>query len=633
MPTEPPQPLISKWAADNRILPSNTPFPGAWDNSKTPYLIKIMDGMAPGSAIQHSAVMKGVQLGLTAACENIIGYYIKENPTEIVYVTATGILLDKWATKRLEPMIDSCGIRPYLRASVETAKSRRTGDRVLSKAFIGGNLNMVSAQSASSLRSDSVRLLIRDEIDGAPKNLTTGEGDWVAVSEARTIAWGDRRKILDISTPTLMDSSRMFTLYEAGDQQHLFVPCPHCGKFQVLEWGNEESKHGFKAETKAGVLEHAYYLCDYCHDAILNHHKTEMLIRSEWRPTAKSCEPEYESYYLPSYYSPVGMLSWTRLWRYYMQAQEEPDGMRSFTNLYMGLPYKESGQRPKLANVIQLRGGYKQGTVPRGVLYLTLGVDVQTGSAKDEKNPPRLELEVMGIGAGYKTWSITYRQFLGSVEDPYSGAWEDMYDWAMEGGLTFKRDDGRGFNVAMAFIDSGDGNVTDIVYRFCERWDNTYPSKGFGDLKRRKIDKNAGDQVTPDNARRHRAVRLNSGTQLLEISTNYYKRQLYTNLKIARQPDDPQNPGFCDFPVDYPDSYFQALTAEGMRPDKSFYCPSGRRNEALDCRVMCQCAAEFWLDQKLWSAKGEAKNRGASISEIDMIRHRDIIDLLVRTTK
>lgn len=632
MPTEPPQSLISEFAANNRILPPNTPFPGPWNNGMTPYLVEIMDGMSPHSPIQHVVIMKGVQGGFTAACENIIGYYMKESPTEILYITATGELLKKWATKRLEPMIDSCGIRPYLRAAVETAKSRRTGDLVLSKAFIGGNLSMVSAQSASGLRSDSIRLLIRDEIDGAPKMLTTGEGDWVAVSEARTVAWGDRSKILDISTPKLLDESRILSLYQAGDQRQLFVPCPHCGKSQVLEWGNEQAQSGMRAETKAGNLDYAYYLCDFCHDAILNRHKTEMLRRSKWRATTKSCEPEYRSYHWPSYYSPVGMLSWTKLWRKFMQAQEEPDGMRSFTNLYMGLPYKETGSRPKLENVILNRGGYKERTIQDGVLYLTAGIDVQSGSKKDERNPPRLEMEIMGIGAKYKTWSVMYRRFEGEVDDPYAGAWADMYEFAAEGGLSFKRGDGRTFDISLALIDSGDGNLTDVVYRFCERWQNCYPSKGFSALRRFKKDKQEGDRASPTNFRRYRAVQLNSGTLLIEISTNYYKGQLYTNLKVERQPSDPQNAGFCDFPIDYPETYFQMLTAEEMRVDRSFHCPSGRRNEALDCRVMCQTAAEVWLDQKLLNAKATAKNKGANMAEIDTIRHRTIIDLLERIT-
>jgi phage terminase large subunit GpA-like protein len=70
--------------------------------------------------------------------------------------------------------------------------------------------------------------------------------------------------------------------------------------------------------------------------------------------------------------------------------------MRSYVNIYAGLPYKDTGSRPKLSTVIALKGNYVSGTVPEGVLFLTAAVDVQAGSQKDPDNPPRLEMEVLG---------------------------------------------------------------------------------------------------------------------------------------------------------------------------------------------------------------------------------------------
>jgi len=121
--------------------------------------------------------MKSAQVAATFSIEGIIAYWMKEHPAAILYMSATQVLLEKWATKRLEPMIDSCGIRSKIIENKEDmfgAKSRRTGDKVFSKQFVGGFLEMASAQSSSSQRSDSIRVLIRDEIDGAPKHLTSG---------------------------------------------------------------------------------------------------------------------------------------------------------------------------------------------------------------------------------------------------------------------------------------------------------------------------------------------------------------------------------------------------------------------------------------------------------------------------
>ncbi len=630
-PIYPPQPFISQYIQDKRILPPNTPFPGPWQNERTPYSIEIMDNMSPFSPVTHGRIMKGAQLGLTAAAENVIAYWMDENPTEILFVSATKDLLLKWSTKRLDPLIDSCGFRDKISAQTENKKSRRSGDVVYTKEYLGGSLDMVSARAAASLRSESKRILIRDEIDGAPSELRTGEGNWLDVSEARTNAWGIRKKIMDFSTPGTFENSEINGLYEEGDQRKYFVPCPYCHKHQILDFGNEKSTHGLKADYKAGKLIEAYYVCEFCQEAIFNFHKTNMLIKGYWQPTSKTYDETIRSYHLSSLYSPVGMLSWTDMWKKYIVAQKNPGGMRSFINLYLGLPFKEIGSRPKLEKVIELRGTYRSGTVPEGVLYLTGAIDVQAGSKTDELNPPRLEMEILGMGAGYRTWSIEYKRIEGDIKDPYGGAWEKLNKWAMEGGLTYYRKDGFAFNTNLIFIDSSDGNMTDIVYRFSQRWENTYPIKGFSALKLRK--KDITDAAGPANFRRYRM--LKSGDLIIyQISTNYYKTQIYNNLNnISRTPLGLQRAGFCDFPIDYGENYFKMLIAEEKKSDGSFHCPSGRRNEALDCRVYNLCAADVFLNSKVDELRAIAKSKGASPIEIQNLNRKTIIDMLAQKTQ
>ena len=621
-PTSVPADKISEYIEGKRIMPPNTPFPGFWRNSRTPYLIEPMNNMSPSSPIQHTGIMKGAQLGFTAGAENIIAYWMDESPAEILYISATESLLMKWATKRLDPLIDSCEFRHKIYAQTENKGSRRTGDKIFSKEYVGGNLDMASAQSASGLRSDSKRILIRDEIDGAPLLLRTGEGNWLKVSDARTNAWGSRKKKLDFSTPTLFGSSLIDDIYQMGDKRKYTVPCPHCKKMQVLKFGSAHARHGIKRDGET-----VFYMCEHCHDPIYNHNKTWMLSRGVWEPTSTSSAKTLRTYQISSLYSPVGMYSWAEMWQEWESCQGDPEAMRSFTNLYLGLPFKESGQRPDLGVVIELRGGYKQRQVNNDILYITCGIDVQAGSSVDKKNPPRLELEILGIGAGFRTWSIRYKRIEGRVDDPYSGAWAAMNEWAADGGLNFKKKDGRDISVALVFVDSGDGNHTDIVYRFCSTWQNTYPIKGFSALRKRR--KELGDEAGPSNFKRYRPIKISEGQMLYEISTNYYKTQIYNNLKIPRVPEYPQRPGFCDFPVDYGEKYFKMLTAEEKRGDGSFHCPSGRRNEALDTRVYALCAGDVYLDSLVQQARAAMKHQGSTALQIQQFTHRTMIDILV----
>ena len=624
--TRPPS-TVSEYVEGMRVLPPSTPFPGLWENSRTPYAVEIMDNMSPFSPIIYTDAMKGAQLGLTAAAENVIAYWMDANPAEVLYVSATEDLLLKWATKRLDPMIDSCGYRHKIHAQSDaSAKTRRSGDRTFSKEYVGGALDMASAQSASSLRSDSKRILVLDEVDGAPRLLRTGEGAWIDVAEGRTNAWGARKKVMAFSTPTLYETSVIYERYTLGDQRNYMVPCPHCGKRQPLEMGGDDTNHGLRPDREAGRIVNVYYLCQFCHDAIFNYHKGGMLQGGIWEPTAETDSKVHRSYYINSMYSPVGMMSWMELYEKYEKAQETPDGMRSFTNLYLGLPYRETGQRPKLDNIIELKGAYTSGTVPDDVLFLTVGGDVQRGSEKDPDNPPRVELEVLGHGMGYRTWSIAYLRFEGEIDDPSGGAWARMQEWAESGGLTFKRKDGREVAPSLIFYDSGDGVHTDTVYRFCSGWQATFPSKGFDALKKRKHE--AGDEMTINNFKRFRAQKVGEGTILYEISTNYYKNLLYKNLKIQRGDHGAQRPGFCDFPLDYPESYFKGLTAEEKRIDGSFHCPQGRRNEQLDCRVYAMCAADVFLDARVADIRAAMKQNGASPMQIQQVNSLTVLRAL-----
>lgn len=626
-PVNLPLAKISEYAETKRVLPPGTPFPGHWSNKHTPYGIEIMDNMSPWSPVRRTVVMKGPQLGFTAIAENVVCYWIDESPAPILFMSATDDLLEEWTSKRMEPAIDSCGFRHKIYAQVENTKTRRSGDKTTSKEFIGGFLIMSSAQSAAKMRSNSVRILIRDEIDGAPAELRTGEGNWLEVSLARTNAWDNRKKILDISTPTTFQRSSINPAYEEGDKRRYLVPCPYCNKKQTLEMGNAESRSGLKGDYEAGLLVGAYYLCDFCNEAFFNHHKDQILIKGVWEPTAKSLDPHLRSYQISSLYSPVGMLSWEDAIRQYDKGRKDPDKAQAAVNLVLGMPFKESGSRPKLEKVLELRGNYQEGEIPPGVLYLTIGIDVQAGSKKDSENPARLELEVLGTGAGYRTWSILYKVIEGEVTDPYSGAWEALNQWALDGGLTFYRQDGQKFDVATILIDCGYGvhEYLNAVYVFCDRWQNTYPSKGFGMLQDRKGEKKQSNSM--GNMRRYRATNVkSSGSQIIyEISTQLYKQRLYNHLKIERELSGEQRPGFCDFPSGRSEKYFKMLTAEERLSDGSFDA-GGRRNEACDCRVMASCAADVYLDALVEEEKALARKLGASEVEMMVINKKWILN-------
>lgn len=629
--TSPPERYISKWIEGLRIYPVGTPFPGPHRNSRVPYAVEIMDGMSIYDPVQYIDVMKGAQLGLTAAmAENVIGYYMGEYPAEVLYVSSTEDLLNKWVQKRLEPLIDSCDLRKLIRSTQNAPGSRSTGDKTFSKQYFGGGLDAASAQSASSLRSDSKRIVILDEVDGAPAYLRTGEGRWTEVAEGRTLAWDGRQKIGALSTPTEIVTSEIFQRYLLGDQRLYLVKCPFCGKEQPLDHDAPEgARHGLKPVTEAGILVDAVYLCEFCHDAMHNHHKALMLPGGRWVPQIENADPNRRSYQISSLYSPIGMFNWVSYWRKYTSAMSQPDGMRAFTNLYKGMPYRETGSRPILENIIELRGAYLPGTVPDGVIIITVGLDVQRGSETDKTKPPRLELEILGTGLGYRTWSIDYKVFIGAVDDPQGGAWAALQDFVDEGGLSFITSSGKPIAPSMVLMDANDNFSTSAVYEFTSKWGATHPIRGAQALKQTKKtrsikseDSDSIDRQTHANVKRFKWIKSDNDIRVLMISTVYYKMQIYRRLKLVRADVGDQPVGFMDFPIGYSDEYFSGLVAEEVRHDGSFYCPSSRANEPLDCKVYAMCAADVYLDQYVTLLRAQAKERGIGQADIQTINSK-----------
>ena len=626
---------IATHAELHRSLPPGTPRPGQLQFKHSPYLYEILYDMSVMSPIQRDVVMKGAQIGVTMAAESMICYYMGYVPADILFISATDALLERWVSRRLEAAINSYGYRDLIYAQYTDKKSsRRSGDTTFAKEYNGCRLDMGTANSAPRQRATDKRILVRDEIDAAAKLLTTGEGSWLAVSERRLAAWGNKKKILDLSTPTTYDASAIWPEYERGDQRQFYVQCPFCYTEQTIDF------YRMHPVLRDGEVYDVYMDCENpkCKEKLKEHYKTAFYEKNyRWQPTKKSEDRFLRTRQISSLYSPLGMYSWVDAFKDYNKCQKAND-MAPFNNTVLGMPHRETGQRPKLDSILQIRGTYPSKQVQDNVLYLTFGCDVQRGSEDPEErkeNPPRLELEVVGHGENYYTASVEYLRFEGAINSPYSGAWEKFRRYIQETGLLYRKKDGSEYSVEFGLIDSGDGTNYSVVYDFCKEFLNIYPSKGFGSLSRRKGEKSDKDEpgfkdtLKSDVFKRYRAAELPSGQMLFEISTNYYKRIIYRNLEIKRVDGPNQANSFCDFPRDYSDKTLDMLIAEEPLRDGSFYS-AGRRNELLDCRVMNLCAGDAWLDLQVKEHQVSFKTLGYTSIDLLKINHKFVIEKLKR---
>lgn len=606
LPGQVPDIKVSEYAERHRKLPEGTPHSGPWRNAMTPYAVEIMDELSVTSRTREVIWIKCSQIGATSIVENFIMYIISQVPGPIMYVSSKEALLKKWVAKRLAPALNSCKLDGRIFAQHLMKGQRRTGNQMFSKEFPGGALDMVSAQAEDNLRMDSIRYLILDEAGKYPMDVE-GFGDPIEIAKARTANWRSRAKVFIPSTPGLEGECRMWDLYQEGDQRRYFVPCPHCGAFQVLKLPSEPTYFykGFAAvtmewETKAGRLDKKsiHFKCMECKREVFEDHKADIVRAGKWAPTAQPVDDLKKSYQIGRLYSLMD--DWERIIKSEIKGTTDPSALQVHHNHVCGIPFRETTIKMDKAKVYELRGTYKAGTIPSDdVLFLTAAVDVQRGSETDLDKPARLELEICGHGNGYKTWSILYKVFPGVISDPYDGAWEDLYQFVASGNWIFLRSDGFKFTPNTVFVDSGDGENETTVFDFCSRLKRFYPIKGSKELIETKQGRKTAqmlDIATPRDRDKWRLSTKN-GSQYVLIYTNWYKRRLYRAIAVSikQRHLEEKKALYCDFPTDYPDKYFDMLVAEEERSDQTFWLASGRANEALDLRVYNLCAGEFYL--------------------------------------
>jgi len=544
---------------------------------------------------------------------------MSEVPSEIICATATLDAGSKWLKKRMMPRIKSMGLELRDSSHLDT---RRSGDKIYSKTFDGGTLDVASAQSASQLASETKRIVVCEEVDRWVENLKN-EGNPFDIVKKRAQAWHNLKKIYVSSTPTIEGYSKIAELYEEGDMRQYWVPCPECNKRQLLKIDSGDTG-GITWSTSSGRIRNneVYYVCEHCGACIQETKKPYMLRGGIWVPQK---EPEFDhiaSFHLSALYSPL--MTWLQVAQEFIKSHSSPLAAQNFRNLVQGLTYKETGLRVSMEKAIEHRGSYKSCEPPDEVLFITGGADVQQGKQiystysdkqidntvaqmmSEGKDPwkaslPRLEIEMLGTGLDLKTWSIEYKVFYGHTNDPSSGAWAKMLKWIEDSQLKYRRMDGTFVPVKRIFIDSGDGLRTQAVYEFCMRYPFLVPVKGFQALKK---DKKRGDEMSVKSFTRFTA-KMQAGQKCVDVSTNYYKRVIYDSLRVPRSQEADQRAKFPDHPRDYPDHYFEMLTAEEQRKDLSFHKAKNRNNEALDCKVYAWCAADEFLESVVNTARAK----------------------------
>ena len=572
----PPEDItVSQWAAKYRVLSrENAAEAGHWRNSRTPYLVEVMDSFTD-PMIKKITLVSSSQVGKSELLNNVLGYIIHQDPASTLFVQPTVDDAKKFSRLRIAPMIRDS---EPLRERVADMKSRDSGNTMLQKKFPGGMLTMVGSNSPSGLASTPCKYVLGDERDRWALSAGT-EGDPWKLAEARTTTFYNA-KMVDVSTPTIKGASAIEKTYNAGTRERWCHQCPDCEewvelcfddfKFQYETVKQDRKKDFFITETG--------WCCPRC--GVLHTEEQMRMAPAKWiAQNPDAVKNGHRSFKLSAFASP--WVPWESIAYKFLSSKDDPAALQTFYNTVLGEWWQDRSGTMDSADVYARREDYgtmEDGSpveLPEGVLVLTCGVDTQND---------RLEYEVVGHGHYGETWGIKKGVCLG---DPNTDApWERLDDVIDR---TYRFKDGTGLKLSITFVDSG-GLRTQDVYKQCRArlGKRVFAIKGQG-----------GDGIPftrpPTKVKQVVDGKMMGQLWLYSLGVDAGKADVMNNVKVQEP-----GPKYCHFPLErgYNSQYFEGLLSEKLVQKTT----NGRtrwawekiaehiRNEPLDCRVYALAA-------------------------------------------
>lgn len=478
---------VVDWAeAHHRLSSRFSSRPGPWRVDFMPHLREPLEAFEDPE-VKEITLCFGSQCGKSTVMDICLGYSADRAPLPAIWCFPEQKSRNAWKEERLEPVIEAS---PKWRGLLSAGKKAVTQERV---DFLLMPLFLALADSESDLAQKSVGLLIADEIDKYPK-ATAREGSPLQqlAKRKRTFRYW---KFLKSSTPTDAWGAIWLSLKES-DWREWFVPCLGCGargawRVELVRWDRPAGvRHAEFADAIKRGEEGVWYVCDECgHRHQGDRDKGAMNAAGVYH--AKRACVGHAGFHVPSLASPdTSWEDWAVEWLLARADQLRGDDgrLQTFVQHELARPYERKGLRLEAGAIGDRESDLDRGVWPDWVRLVTLGVDVQGGENGVFAVAlgwgagvlgPRLHVGDWGHVAG-RFESLEVQGFLDELvrrrwrkiggEDPGVAG-----EGAAPGVL---RD--REILAGRVGLDSGDGMLTEGVYRYCRRWrgDVVRPVKG-----------------------------------------------------------------------------------------------------------------------------------------------------------
>lgn len=418
-------------------------------------------------------------------------------------------------------------------------------------------------------------------------------------------------KVLFECSPSTKSKSRIDRKYQSSDKRQLHVPCPHCGRRQVLVFGLDEWKEGriggmrwekgLDGRSDISVARKtAYYECCHCAGRIEDEQRHEMVKRGVWVPEGCSVRDNGQivgqplrdrriaGFHLSSLYSL--QLTWGQIAAEWIQKKASPESKRMFWNGWLALTW-EAHPSKTTPDVFASRCGTTigSGIVPQWATWLFAGVDQQEG---------HLVYVVTACGPDRRQHVVAY------------GVCETLEE--LEESVLRHRfvQDGTAdtMDVALTLIDSG--FRTEQTYRLCKLLRKEgiliQPCKGSNDDCGGEAYIRKKNGISESRTQRGKRALIKAGKDLERIRINpfYYESIIKEQIEDLKPPDEGSlslHAGCRD------DADFLKQICNGVDTKKD--TASGERglwtkrwdsypNDYRDCLKYSTCARDSFFDDR-----------------------------------
>ena len=615
----PPERLnVAEAAEKYRRINNKGAYVGPWVNDKVPYLKRVMESL---TSREYNATIfcTSAQSAKTEAILNWVGYTGKVDGADFLLYEKSQDDAQDFSERRLGRLHDD---------SQELGKCLlpgKTADRVFTKFYKNGSMVSLLWPTKNKLAGKPAPRVALTDYDRMPQNVD-GEGRPFDLARARTrtfrsfgMTYAESSPSFPIKDPKWRPHKDrpheappcdgIIALYNAGNRQRFYWPCPCCGEYfqpddDYCEW--------LPSDDLVERAQSVKMKCPHCPEGLVApEDKADLLKEGDWLIEGQTIDKkgkisgtprrsDIASFYLLGVAAAFN--DWDKMFLGLWQAQEEyertgtEETLKSKINIDFGKPYLPKRQELDRVpdDLMDRAGDYGERVVPEHVRFLIVTVDVQGN---------RFEVQVHGIGLlpGGESWDVwvidRYEIKKSNRKDAdgdrkwlqpnaYLEDWDLLTEKVLERGYQLADGSGRMMMPKLVGCDSGGKKgTTSMAYKYWRRLRKKGKHSRFKLLKGEPRLSAPRQQIRyPDSDRKDRHADARGEIPVLHLNSNLLKDWL--NNLLDREIS---GGGFIHFPdwfVERKRFFFDELCAE-YRDEKGLWQKRSQRNEAVDLLYYC----------------------------------------------